>query len=69
VSLFSADYTAQEYFKGNLDSLFPDAQANITATCLTYLSFHIFERGYCHYDQELDSCLEANALLDYAAHY
>jgi len=29
----------------------------------------VFGRGYCYNDQELESLLEDNALLDYAAHY
>jgi hypothetical protein len=37
--------------------------------CLTYLSFDVFGKGYCRSDQELESLLEQNVLLDYAAHH
>ena len=42
--LFVADYTAQDYFEGNGELLFPNAQSYITETCLTCLSFEAFGR-------------------------
>jgi hypothetical protein len=52
-----ADYTAQVYFEKNGQTLFPNAEAYISRTCLTYLSFNVF--------QEHDS--KDMALLEYAA--
>ncbi|KAL4939348.1 hypothetical protein BDV06DRAFT_225090 [Aspergillus oleicola] len=39
-------YTAQEYFERTWTEWFPDAQQNIAATCITYLSFDFFEHNY-----------------------
>jgi ankyrin repeat protein len=63
------DYTAQKYFENHRGSLFPQAQFNITATCLTYLSFDQFGRGYCLNDEELEFRLEESPFLLYAASY
>jgi ankyrin repeat protein len=41
-----ADYTAQEYFEANGSTLFPSAAADITQTCLTYLSFDAFTKQH-----------------------
>src|SRR5262249_14803719 len=35
-------YTAQEYFERMQGRWFPAAEADITATCVTYLSFSVF---------------------------
>ncbi|KAL8904849.1 MAG: hypothetical protein Q9207_003009 [Kuettlingeria erythrocarpa] len=43
-------YTAQQYLDENRVSLFPDAQAQILRTCLTYLSFDKFKRGRCTFE-------------------
>ncbi|KAH0537544.1 hypothetical protein FGG08_005679 [Glutinoglossum americanum] len=59
-------YTTQEYFERIRSERFPDAQQNIAATCLVYLSFDIFE-GYCSSDKMLEDRLRQNVLLDYAA--
>ena len=58
------DYTTQEYFERKRAAQFPNAQARMAATCLTYLSFDVFGD---HDFRELESLLEDNALLDYAA--
>jgi len=42
---FLADYTTQEYFSNRRESLFPDAQVDITLTCLRYLSFDALKQG------------------------
>jgi hypothetical protein len=65
--LISVDYTAQEYFNDNREYLFPNAEANITATCITYLSFDSFQGGQYEDDRELASVLETSPLLGYAA--
>jgi hypothetical protein len=64
---FFVDYTTQEYFEHIRESRFPDAEARITTTCIQYLSFDVFKRGYCRDDWELGLFLAANPLLDYAA--
>lgn len=43
-------YSAQQYLDDNRFSLFPDAQAEILQTCLTYLSFNEFRRGRCAFE-------------------
>ncbi|KAK3378907.1 hypothetical protein B0T24DRAFT_493620, partial [Lasiosphaeria ovina] len=61
-------YTTKEYFDKTKDSLFPEAEADITAICATYLSFNIFEGGFCQTDDEFKERLQLNPLYDYAAH-
>jgi hypothetical protein len=46
LTLLLADYTAQEYFETKAKSLFPNAEASIATTCVTYLSFDVFGRRY-----------------------
>jgi hypothetical protein len=41
-------YTTQEYFEQTQRRWFPDAEAHITTTCVTYLSFDEFGSGICH---------------------
>jgi ankyrin repeat protein len=60
-------YTTQEYFERTQVSWFPDAQRNITTTCVTYLSFDAFEIGLCPTDHEFKVRLQLNPLYDYAA--
>ncbi|KAF2179509.1 hypothetical protein K469DRAFT_300743 [Zopfia rhizophila CBS 207.26] len=60
-------YTTQEYFERTWTSWFPDAQDDITITCVTYLSFDTFESGFCLTDEEFEARLRSNALYDYAA--
>jgi ankyrin repeat protein len=38
-------YTTQEYFERTQKQWFPNAEDNIAAICVTYLSFHTFEYG------------------------
>ncbi|KAI9777778.1 MAG: hypothetical protein M1839_008573 [Geoglossum umbratile] len=60
-------YTAQEYFERTWTSWFPNAQINITNICVTYLSFDVFETGFCQSDGKFEARLQTNALYDYAA--
>ena len=46
-------YTAQEYFERTQKDWFPNAEENITATCVTYLSFSTFEAGFCTTNRKL----------------
>jgi ankyrin repeat protein len=61
-------YTTQEYFDRTRAKWFPSAEANITTTCVTYLSFDEFESGICANDGEFEQRLQLNKLYDYAAH-
>jgi len=65
--LTPADYTAQEFFDRTRESKFPDAQINIASTCITYLSFSVFEKGPCAGDSELKARFKDYAFLKYAA--
>ena len=61
-------YTTQEYFERTKIDLFPKAESQITATCVTYLSFNVFESGFCQTDDEFEKRIQANKLYDYASH-
>lgn len=61
-------YTTQEYFERTQDRWFPNAEADITTICVTYLSFNIFDNGFCRTDNEFEERLRLNCLYDYAAH-
>ncbi|KAH8588258.1 ankyrin repeat protein, partial [Bisporella sp. PMI_857] len=60
-------YTAQEYFKRTQHEWFPAAEASITSTCITYLSFHSFNSGSCRSDAELEERLRFYKLYHYAS--
>lgn len=57
-------YTTQEYLRRT--SLFPSAETDITAICVTYLSFDTFATGLCQMDEEFEARLQLNPLYDYA---
>ncbi|KAE9374873.1 hypothetical protein N431DRAFT_288115, partial [Stipitochalara longipes BDJ] len=60
-------YTTQEYFEQIQSSLFPDAEKDIAAVCITYLSFNAFEAGFCLTKDELEARLRSHPLYSYAA--
>src|ERR1700733_1672808 len=60
-------YTAQEYFERTQKDWFPNAEENITSTCVTYLSFSTFEAGFCITNGKLKERLQLNPLYDYTA--
>jgi hypothetical protein len=60
-------YTTQDYFDRNRETQFPDGQTNITKSCLTYLSFEVFQSGYCNDDEQMEARLQKNPLFQYAA--
>ncbi|KAK4232838.1 hypothetical protein C8A03DRAFT_39511, partial [Achaetomium macrosporum] len=62
-------YTTQEYFVRTWKRWFPDAQADITDVCTTYLSFSAFESGPCRTDAAFEDRLRLNPFYDYAARY
>lgn len=61
-------YTTQEYFERPQKDWFPQAEADITKVCATYLSFRVFESGFCQSDSEFEERLRLNPLYNYAAH-
>ncbi|KAG9237478.1 hypothetical protein BJ875DRAFT_532946 [Amylocarpus encephaloides] len=61
-------YTTQEYFERTQKLWLPNAQINITTTCVIYLSFDTFKSGYCNSSEGLQQRLQINKLYDYAAH-
>lgn len=60
-------YTAQQYFESVIESWNPRAHGNIALTCLTYLCFDAFKAGACISDEVLESRMQDNKFLDYAA--
>ncbi|KAH6995460.1 hypothetical protein BKA56DRAFT_509110, partial [Ilyonectria sp. MPI-CAGE-AT-0026] len=60
-------YTTQVYFEQTQKQWFPNAEAEITRICVTYLSFKVFENGFCQTDDELEERLWSNPLYQYAA--
>ena len=58
----------QEYFKWTRERWFPNAETDITKVCVTYLSFHAFESGFCQTDAEFEERLLLYQLYDYVAH-
>jgi hypothetical protein len=60
-------YTTQEYFERTQSNWFPNAQADITAICISYLSLNFFERGFCQTDDEFEERLLSNRFFEYAA--
>ena len=59
--------TTQEYFVRTQKHWFPTAEKYIAICCITYLSFSVFETGYCHSDGELEQWLRRHKFYNYAA--
>jgi Ankyrin repeats (3 copies) len=62
-------YTIQEYFERTQREWLPDAETDITNTCVTYLSFSIFQSGFCTSNKGFEARLRLNPLYDYAARH
>jgi hypothetical protein len=60
-------YTTQEYFERNQNRWFPSAESRLAIVCVTYLSFDLFETGFCVNDEEFEMRIQQNPLYDYAA--
>ncbi|OCK96438.1 uncharacterized protein K441DRAFT_552403, partial [Cenococcum geophilum 1.58] len=60
-------YTTQEYLERTLTSWCPNAHADITKICVTYLSFDAFTSGFCETDEKFETQLQSYVLYDYAA--
>ncbi|KAH6670383.1 ankyrin repeat-containing domain protein [Halenospora varia] len=59
-------YTTQEYFERMQSHWFPNAETNITATCIAYLSFDVFTTGFCQTNKFTER-LWLNPFFDYAS--
>src|SRR2546421_11212088 len=60
--------TTRDYFEMTKNLWFRDTENDITTTCVTYLSFSVFECGFCRTNEEFEERLRLNPLYDYAAH-
>ncbi|KAI6765005.1 hypothetical protein HG531_012104 [Fusarium graminearum] len=61
-------YTTQEYLKRTREQWFRDPESVIATTCVTYLSFIVFETGLCKTDHKFEERLRSSPFYDYAAH-
>ncbi|KAF4451437.1 hypothetical protein F53441_5605, partial [Fusarium austroafricanum] len=61
-------YTTQEYLKWTQEQWFEDPESVITTTCVTYLSFAVFETGFCKMGHKFEERLRSHPFYDYAAH-
>ncbi|UKZ78532.1 hypothetical protein TrVFT333_006275 [Trichoderma virens FT-333] len=62
-------YTAQEYFQQAHDTWLREPQAEITTTCITYLSYKVFEPETGDNYDDFVACNNAHPLYDYASKY
>jgi hypothetical protein len=60
-------YTTQEYFERTQNHWFPSAEIDITTICVSYLSFGVFESGFCQTEGGFEERLGSYKLYDYAA--
>ena len=60
-------YTMQEYFELTQEKWFPNAITTITAICIAYLSYPIFDSEFCQTDAEFEERLRLNQFYNYAA--
>ncbi|KAH6985419.1 hypothetical protein EDB80DRAFT_529803, partial [Ilyonectria destructans] len=45
------------------------AETDITTTYVTYLSFDVFESGFCRTDEEFEERIRLNPLYDHSARH
>ncbi|CVL06935.1 related to ankyrin [Fusarium mangiferae] len=62
-------YTTQEYFEKTKITWFPEAEEEITITCVTYLNFQEFRSAICPTNKALRKRLDENPLFHYASHH
>jgi ankyrin repeat protein len=60
-------HTTQDYFVRKRSIWFPNAEAEIAAVCLSYISFEDFESGPCPTDEEFAKRMHSHPLYKYAA--
>lgn len=56
-------YTTREYFERTQNQWFPNAEPEIATICVTYLSFNIFESGFCQTGVQFEERLWSNPAL------
>ncbi|KAH7187151.1 hypothetical protein DER44DRAFT_816595 [Fusarium oxysporum] len=61
-------YTTQEYLKRTRERWLRDPESVIATACVTYLSFTVFETGFCKTDHKFEERLRSSPFYDYAAH-
>ncbi|EXK78267.1 hypothetical protein FOQG_17045 [Fusarium oxysporum f. sp. raphani 54005] len=61
-------YTTQEYLKRTRERWFQNPESVIATVCVTYLSFTVFETGFCKTDHKFEERLRSSPFYDYAAH-
>jgi hypothetical protein len=62
-------YTTQQYFDSYRGKWFANAEADITTTCVAYLSFDVFENGLCRTDKDFEERMRLNPFYDYSAQH
>lgn len=62
-------YTTQDFLERYLTTWIPNAQQDLTTTCLTYLSFDAFRNGKCSDQGAMRERLQSNRFLEYAANH
>ncbi|KAF4456420.1 purine and uridine phosphorylase [Fusarium albosuccineum] len=62
-----AHRTTHEYLKKTRKQWLPDAEAQMTRTCMAYLSLDYFREGSCDVDSDLENRLQSYPLYYYAA--
>ncbi|KAF5007194.1 hypothetical protein FDECE_6456 [Fusarium decemcellulare] len=64
-----AHRTTHQYLEKTRKRWLPDAEAQMTRTCMAYLSLDYFREGSCYVDSDLENRLQSYALYFYAALY
>ncbi|KAK2612508.1 hypothetical protein QQS21_001446 [Conoideocrella luteorostrata] len=62
-------HSTGEYFRGQGKSFLSGADKQICSSCITYLSFDVFESGFCASDQVFEKKLRNYPFYRYASHY
>jgi hypothetical protein len=60
-------HTTEEYFERTPERWFPNAESDITRICATYLSFSVFNSGFCESIDQFEERLLSNPLYEYTA--
>ncbi|MCJ1307667.1 hypothetical protein MMC25_001315 [Agyrium rufum] len=62
-------YTLQEYFERHREKLLSHPNLDFARTCLSYLSFDVFQDGACTNEKVLEQRLKDYCFIDYASHH
>ncbi|KAK6535933.1 hypothetical protein TWF281_000182 [Arthrobotrys megalospora] len=60
-------YTTQEYFERTRENWFPEVEADIARTCVTYLRYDTFSSGFSPSHPQFQEKIAENPLYDYAS--